>query len=675
MVERLASLKGKFAASLRQPMFALAVIAFFASAALVTTLRADGLNESSPIVAAQTQSPTEAAPPQTAPTDINQLSTWLTATLTSPSSGSSAEEPNVISKMLVHWSSLQAEKFTSALLEQYRTLIRLQYEKIFTNSPITVDTYLEVFSKIQRILRAKEFRFREHDESKIDRLALKVYIVYFFGDSVWDRFKTRFDRRDFWATAESALRMALVEQGGSSYRDQESQADARANEAIHHIKIASRILKAQDPREPIFSTALKLSHLFQFGFAFVQSPPDSQATPFLGTDFIRLSSVIDRDFEVQSRIVAREFIDRASSGKLRHTMDENTSIRFAVIHSNGRSHLITRVQFTNRSEELVIINPPHTLSNGGLSADNRDLWKYLYRQRTNLVVADFRSGSLQVAKIMKKDAWWSPSGVIRYLKATYANPTWGTVGLAIATITFNVGIRASALAHASNENPEIHFSTVALAMVGAYVGFCAAFGRWYDNLIASKHALSETGKKILFAVPFTSLGFMWLTLGNPWLAFIVALPMATLEKLGSTYSRRLIRFLEKEQAIRGSIGFTLPNGEIISAEKGLVWRELESYMRNLILTIGTTINPNAGLFLQILWGEVFSVVNLHLIKKKKAFYQSQGDTANVAFYDRERENVLNDFYILPGLRKGLKKLGGTITRAVSRCGQALMLMK
>ncbi len=609
------------------------------------------------------------------------LSRWIHDQLASV-----PDETEILEKLqnsVAVYSSHQTERYIGSLKEGYIQVVSRFYSRSFpreTPGLVPNDKYIEGFRQIFRRIQEKEHRFVRGDSVAVHRIGLKLAFIEAFGQSAWE---------DFIGNFYADLSEGLKPSGGftgkqipeelSAQREtyfyqllevdlrRLSLSESQVTRFLNRVKKFGNFLVSHDPKEPPFFLALKIHHVLQYSPWSQQKENDFDV---LETEtWNAFARSVNKEFSGQADAITKKFLQDATEGRLRELTGKNIGIRFEVVRSNEKRYLITVVEPENAKEKIVVINPPNTLANGGLDVNDKELTRFLYRLRSNAVIVDYRGGDFQVTRIVKRDAAWHPRTIGQNLWAAYAPWSSGSVAAGIASIIINGGTRYYTLMTAVSLHPDKYqMSYLAMGMYLSYMFGTAALGRAYDNLFKGLSAGSELFFKVLLAMPFTTLGFMLLTDKHPdFKTFLIGIPLAFIDKIGGTLNRRLIRFLEKEGIVKGDIVIRTghlnldilkalitklreenpPGREVVRYERGLFLREIEGYIRNFLVSRGTSLSPAGSVIGQIMLGEVCNTVAWMIARKRIARYRAEGNQAMVTYYHQELRKLSYDFLLIP----------------------------
>lgn len=496
-----------------------------------------------------------------------------------PTNVSDIRSPEAVLELIKEYSGIQNEKFNAALKEQFFLAVQNNYR-----GSIEFEKFSETLKQALRRIQEKEHRFSKEDPVKILRIGLKIACRYEMSNQEWDLFKEHFFRRfnppteiqtaearieAFWTAVSLASRDFYSSRSNTS----DAQVDAASRKLFERVQRLNSVLSKHTTKDSLFLLSLEVAQLLDY---------EENSSK----EWTKLRHSVAEEFGRLAKAETKKFLLEADTGKLRQKLGDWNSIRFDVIIENGDYHLVTIAQKNATSPSIVVINPPHSLEDGQLSPNSHGLRKLVWNLHQDTIIFDFDNVGLKPLDVYKHEEWWNPKRYITDIRGAYEHPTTGSVGLGVASVVINGGTRAKLLATAAAASAvatgaghnAVHFHWGAVGIFAGYMFFCASWNKFYDNVMSLfPGTMSETAMKIITALPVT-YAFLELTtspkpfdhlnLGIPFteLTTRVNLPMevpgiaATLvltiaatsvDKLVSTYVRRIIRFLVKEGVIHG----------------------------------------------------------------------------------------------------------------------------
>jgi len=508
------------------------------------------------------------------------ITDWARGVVSSatPDNVSEIQSPYQVLEIIKEYSQIQNEKFNAALKEIFLEAVKTNY-----SGSIDREEYLEALKQVLRGIQEKEHRFSKEDSIAILRIGLKIAFRYEFSLQEWDLFKEDFFKRltatpiegkpikerieGFWDTVSLASRDFFARRSNID----ETQVDRLSRQLVDRVQRLNSVLTKHSPKDSLFFLSLQITQLLKYeGF-------DSENWP-------AFSHAISQKFTELARIKTKDFQMEADTGKLRQNLGDWLSVRFDMVFEGGDYHLVTIAQKDLEAPMIVVINPPHSLDDGGLNPKSYELRKLVWNLHTDAIVFDF-GAQLKPIYVYKHEPWWNPIRYLTDIRGAYKNPSSGTWALGAASFFVNGGIRAGLLASAAAgaralnpDNPAVHYDWTAIGVFSGYMFFCAAWNKFYDNVMSLfPGTMSETVMKILVSLPVTYAflelttspqAFDQITLGIPLtdlstqihlpaqipgVAATLALTVAASsgDKFVSTYVRRIIRFLVKEGIIHG----------------------------------------------------------------------------------------------------------------------------
>lgn len=466
-------------------------------------------------------------------------------------------EPDELEESFSNYVQVQNEKFQKRLKGAFLEAVEWSYETHFKeDSDLSLAEYVDAVRYALRKIQVEQLR------SKADYyfISLKVVFRLRHQSGVWKPFRDALVERyeqlreadpetkeseHFWEALDAEL--------DNFERIGESLAMSR-EELKKRTAVVVKRLRDNDLENKPFRAALKIAHELTFG----DFSNGGSRFCFDDPRWERMYAETKKHYADLAEYESREFIIQADRGHLRDSIAPLDKVRFSVVQDDGQFHLVAKGESKKFKTVLFAMNSPHRLNDRLLSPDSKPLTKYAQRQGRDTVVIDLANGGFRPMRLIQQPSWWNPKKYWLFLRSRYEPATWGTAKAAAASVAINGGIRTYSLHAISQIDPGTEFSWPALVPFYFYMAFCAAYNQFYDNLMASNSAIAETIKKIAFVTPFTLFYLANTQIEDPALfLFAMSMPINVTEKLGSTYNRRLIRYLDKEKMLVGDFKLKL----------------------------------------------------------------------------------------------------------------------